>query len=295
MNRVSIVTVTYNSSSVLPKMLESVSGDASVFVVDNASADAEKTSTIAKAHGASFIRNEANLGFGRACNRGAELVEAELILFLNPDIVVVEGAMDGLVRASIEYPRASAFNPAISNPNGKPQFRRSSRIDPSGWRLPKGWPDRDREVSILSGAALLVRKRCFEMVGGFDRNIFLYHEDDDLCLRLRAQCGPLMFVRNARVIHQRGQSSGNSASIASLKGRHMGYSRVYASLKHERPMAFELAVLSAIGEICLVPRLLSPRKRAKSLGYLEGILNAAHLAPPLASRIRKWLSSSISK
>ena len=290
MNRASIVTVTYNSSAVLPKMLESVAGDAAVIVVDNASADADHTAKAAYSYGARLVRNERNIGFGRACNRGADLAETDLILFLNPDVTLVNGALQCLVQASNQYPLASAFNPAIANAKGKPIFRRSSRIDPDGWRLPKGWPECDREVSILSGAALLVRRTQFETVGGFDPNIFLYHEDDDLCLRLRARFGPLMFVRNALVIHQRGQSSGTSVSSARLKGRHMGYSRVYASLKHGKPLAFERAAVSAIGEICLVPRLFSPRRRAKSLGYLSGILNAAHLAPPLACRIKKWFS-----
>lgn len=293
MHPITVVSVTYNSSVVLPTMLDSIPTDVSTIVVDNGSKDASKTAEISGVHGAQHIQNQENLGFGRACNQGAALVDTELIFFLNPDAVIVNGALDGLVRASHQFPQASAFNPAIQKANGKQLFRRSSTIDPKGWRMPRGWPEDDREVPVLSGAAMLVRKCHFEAVAGFDPEIFLYHEDDDLSLRLRDQCGPLMFVSGARVMHQAGRSSGLDPATSYLKGLHMGRSRVYASLKHGRTDAFERALLSAVGEICLIPRFLSNRRRAKSIGYLAGILDSYHLVPPAISRVKDWLGKTL--
>ena len=294
MHPITVVSVTYNSSAVLPAMLDSIPAGVPTIVVDNGSKDASRTAEISGVHGAHFIQNQENLGFGRACNQGAALVDTELVFFLNPDAVIVNGALDRLVRASHQFPQASAFNPEIQKANGKQLFRRSSTIDPKGWRLPKGWPEHDQEVPVLSGAAMLVRKCHFEAVAGFDPEIFLYHEDDDLSLRLRDQCGPLMFVRGARAIHQAGRSSGLDPATSYLKGLHMGRSRVYAALKHGRTAAFERALLSAAGEICLIPRLLSNRRRAKSIGYLTGILDSYHLVPPAISRIQDWLGKTLS-
>ena len=291
MHPISVVTVTYNSSTILPTMLASLPDDVFVVVVDNGSTDIRRTKEVAQAHGAQLIRNDQNIGFGSACNQGAGVVGTELVLFLNPDTVVVDHALDRLVRAAHLYPKASAFNPAIEGASGKPLFRRSSSIDPSAWRLPKGWPNEDREVSVLSGAALLVRRHHFESVSGFDPKIFLYHEDDDLCLRLKGCCGPLMFVRDARVIHQAGRSSGTDSATSYLKGTSMGQSRVYASLKHGKPLAFERAILGAVGEICLLPRLLSARRRSRSIGYLFGILHARHLVPSTRVRLKAWLGN----
>ena len=274
---VSIVTVTYCSGNVLPGLLESIPNGVPVIVVDNGSGDVDLINELAAKHCSRIILCKENLGFGCACNLGASQVDSELILFLNPDAVLVEGAIEHLVRASRKYPHASAFVPAMMSPSGKPFFRRSSVITPHEPRLPKGWPENDCEVPVLSGAAFAVRRAGFESIGGFDRNIFLYHEDDDLSLRLRAECGPLMFVRQAKVVHQGGQSSGSSPAVARMKGKHMGYSRVYTSLKHGTPLAFERAMLSAIGEICLLPRLASPQRRARSLGFLAGVFGARHL------------------
>ena len=294
MHPITVVSVAYNSSAVLPAMLDSIPTEITTIVVDNGSSDSSKTAEISGMHGVRFVRNQENLGFGRACNQGAALVDTELVFFLNPDAVVVDGALDRLVLASRQFPMASAFNPAIQNANGKQLFRRSSTIDPKRWRLPKGWPEDDREVPVLSGAAMLVRRCHFEAVAGFDPEMFLYHEDDDLSLRLRDQCGPLMFVRGARVMHQAGRSSGLDPATSYLKGLHMGRSRVYASLKHGKPAAFERALLSAVGEICLIPRLFSNRRRSKSIGYLTGILDSYHLVPPTISRIKDWLGNMLS-
>ena len=294
MHPVTVVSVAYNSSGVLPAMLDSIPAGVPAIVVDNGSKDASETAVIAGAHGAHLIQNQENLGFGRACNQGAELVDTELIFFLNPDAVILDGALDHLVSASLRFPHASGFNPALRKANGKQLFRRSSTIDPKGWRLPKGWPEGDREVPVLSGAAMMVRKCSFEAIAGFDSEIFLYHEDDDLSLRLREQCGPLMFVRAARVMHQAGRSSGLDPATSYLKGLHMGRSRVYASLKHGKPIAFERALLSAVGAICVMPRLLSARRRSKSIGYLAGILGSYHLVLPTVSRLKNWWGKRLS-
>ena len=286
--RITVVTVTYNSSAVLPEMLRSIPKAVSVIVVDNASEDADKTYAIATGHGAQVVLNQANIGFGRACNLGAARADTDLILFLNPDAVVVDGALDSLANAADSYPRASAFNPAIESSDGRQLFRRSSPIDPKKRKRPRrGWPANDQEVPILSGAALLVRRADFSALGGFDPAIFLYHEDDDLCLRLRASRGPLMFIRNARIVHDHGNSSGSDPEILHQRCRSLGYSRVYAALKHGKPMAFERALIEAAGGVCSPVMIFSARARVKRPAYLQGVLSARHLNPPLFSRMRK--------
>ena len=243
---ITVVTVAHNSSSVLPTMLASVPAGVPVIVVDNGSRDSAGTAGVAERNGTRLIRNKENLGFGRACNQGAALAETPLILFLNPDAELAADAIDRLAEASRRYPDAGAFNPAISHPNGEQFFRRSNPVSSSRSRMPRGWPSGDKQVSVLSGAALLVRKRDFDAVGGFDPEIFLYCEDDDLCLRLEASCGPLMFIRDARVVHRLGGSSGAEPDTQRMKGHSFGYSLVYASLKHRKPMAFERALLRAV-------------------------------------------------
>ncbi|MEM6578914.1 MAG: glycosyltransferase family 2 protein, partial [Pseudomonadota bacterium] len=140
--------------------------------------------------------------------------------------------------------------------------------------LARGWPEDTVKVPVLNGAAFFVRKAAFDSVGGFDERIFLYHEDDDLSLRLAQGVGDLMFVRTAEVTHQAGHSTVRSPETAALKAYHMGRSRVYATRKHEQPFAGTQAVLSALLQAINPVNLLSARKRSKQIAFLKGVLSA---------------------
>jgi GT2 family glycosyltransferase len=272
-DRVTIVSVCYNSMAVIPQMLASLPTSSPVVLVDNASSDAAALEAAAARHGARLIRNPVNRGFGVACNQGAALATTEYLLFLNPDATLAPGALEALVAATGRYPGASGFNPRIEEADGSAYFKRGSVLLPRAARLPRGWPEADREVPVLSGAALFLRRADFEAVGGFDPLIFLYHEDDDLSLRLKAERGPLMFIRSAVARHQGGRSSVRNAEVAALKAWHMGRSRVYAARKHGQPLAVARALLSATAQLLSPLVLLSRRKRAKQLGFFRGVLS----------------------
>lgn len=278
-HRVTVVTVAYNSLAVLPGMLASIPDGADCVIVDNASDDHATLAKLATKHGAELIRNEDNRGFGTACNIGAARARTEFMLFLNPDARLQDGAIAALVDCADTNPDAVAFNPAISEANGKPYFKRGSVLLPKSRKLPPGWPTRDRDVPVLTGAAFFVRRAAFEAVGGFDPEIFLYHEDDDLALRLRAHCGALMFVRAARVMHDAGNSTVRSPKSAAFKAFHMGRSRVYATRKHHLPGAGRKALISAIGQLVSPLNVLSKRKRAKQMAFLRGVLTALRQRP----------------
>jgi N-acetylglucosaminyl-diphospho-decaprenol L-rhamnosyltransferase len=271
---VTIVTVCYNSLAVLPEMLASTPAGMPVVVVDNASDDNEALESLAKARGARILHNRRNRGFGVACNQGAALAQTEFLLFLNPDAQLTANTLEELVAAARRYPLASAMNPRMQTSDGRPSFKRNSCLMPRSETMDRGWPESDAEVSVLSAAALFVRRSAFETVGGFDPAIFLYHEDDDLSRRLRRECGPLMFVREAVVRHLGGRSSERNPAVASLKAFHMGRSRVYAMRKHGRPFPLASSLWSALWQLLSPVVVFSGRKRAKQWALLQGVLSA---------------------
>lgn len=273
--RTTIVSVCYNSMAVLPLMLASVPQGVPVVLVDNASDDRMALVALAQASGARLVESDVNLGFGVGCNRGAALATTEFILFLNPDARLDAGALGALELAMDRYSHASAVNPRLTDGAGRPYFKRRSVLLPRSRWLAKGWPAQDCAVPVLSGAALMVRRATFEKVGGFDPKIFLYHEDDDLSLRLARDCGPLMFIRTASVHHMEGRSTVRSPQSAALKARHMGWSRVYAARKHGQPFALTRALLGAMARVLSPATIFSRRRRAKHLAFLRGVLSAA--------------------
>ena len=276
--RIGIVSVCYNSMSVLPDMLASIPKNIPVILVSNAGENADSSlAKLAESHNATLIVNKVNKGFGIACNQGADILKTELLLFLNPDAVLKPNALDALLTAVDLFPDAVAFNPRMISSSGIPFFKRRSPLLPRSKNMARGWPKTDCEVTILSGAALLVRRSIFEKVGGFDPTIFLYHEDDDLALRLCKNYGKLYFVRDALVMHMQGNSSERSPEIAANKAWHMGRSRVYATNKHDRPMPFFNSLILALIQVLSVQVLFSRRKRAKQIAYLRGVLSAWYL------------------
>lgn len=284
--RISIITVTYNSSAIVPNLLCSIPPDVPVVLVDNASADAEEVRALTKTHGARFVANTENLGFGRACNQGAALCDTEFLFFVNPDAELYEDTLEQLLAAADAHTMASAFNTRITKGDGSLFFKRRSKLIAKSLWLSREAAQCDGEVPVLNGGALLVRRSAFEQVGGFDPAIFLFHEDDDLSLRLKAQCGPLRYVYGARVKHLLGHSTQRSARTAALKAWYMGQSRVYAARKHNQPLGWLRALVEAILQLVSPLNLLSARKRAKAWYCLRAVL--ASRGQDRADRLPPW-------
>ena len=270
---VTIVSVCYNSAGVLAGMLDSLPAQTPVILVDNASNDSEALEELAHEYGAKILYNKQNTGFGRACNQGAAQAQTPFLLFLNPDARLHDGALHSLLKAAEKYSSAVGFNPRLQGPAGKAQFKRRSKLLPRSQWMARGWPDADCTVPVLSGAALFVRAEDFRAVGGFDPGIFLYHEDDDLSLRLKTRRGRLMFVHDAVVEHFEGSSSARTPQSAAFKAYHLARSAIYTKRKHKRPVPLLSTLAEALQKLASPPMLLSARKRAQALGFLKGALS----------------------
>ncbi|MCZ7865660.1 glycosyltransferase family 2 protein [Agrobacterium salinitolerans] len=267
---VTVVSVCYKSDALIADMIATVPEETPIVLVDNG-----KTNSFANLPAGRNIRIvqlEDNQGFGRGCNAGAAVAQTPWILFLNPDARLTEGAIEALLEAIDRHPSGVAFNPRISNSDGSEYFKRRSWLLPRRRYMKKGWPAFDTVVPVLSGAAFFVSKQKFDAVDGFDPAIFLYHEDDDLSLRL-AKLGQLVFVRDALICHAAGHSSGRSPEVARLKAFHMAQSRIYTGVKHKRPLVVLSTFLQAIA-LCSSPSVVfSARRRAKATGFLAGAIS----------------------
>ena len=198
-----------------------------VVVVDNVSTDDSVKAIAARFPDIRLIRSERNLGFAAANNRAAKESTAEYLLLLNPDTVVLDGAIDRLLAFAREHPRAGiwggrtvfadrSLNPAscwgrqtpwslVCTATGLSSLLRgSSLFNPEGYG---GWKrDCQREVDIVSGCFLLIRRELWDQLGGFDERFFVYGEDADLCLRARKLGYRPMITPEATIVHYGGAS-----------------------------------------------------------------------------------------
>lgn len=270
---VTIITVAYNSTAVVGKMLASCPADCPKIIVDNASTDPAALIEIADKYGAKVIRNVINQGFGRACNIGAAAADTPYLLFLNPDAQVKHDTVEAFLDSATRHPEASAFNPRILNRKGKLHMRRKSRLNPGLPKLSGPQDGTDIVIPTLSGAAIFVSHANFYAVGGFDPKIFLYHEDDDLAQRLQ-DIGPLRLSDAAVVAHLEGHGNERSPESAAFKAYHMARSRAYVFAKHKRPLPLIGTLLQSLFQFLSPDVLLSKRKRAKYVGFAKGAISA---------------------
>jgi len=281
--RITAVAVAYRSADVIGACLKSVAQAKAVVVVDNACDDGSTAAARAALPSVVVVSNPVNQGFGRANNQGAALAETEFALFINPDAVLEPGAAEALVAAADRYPEAAILAPAILTPGGQRIASHNVGLFDQDRMTGKerALPDGDICADFLSGALMLVRVGPFRAVGGFDPNIFLYYEDDDLCLRLRRAGFALVQVPAAAARHMGGKSSPPTPELVRCKFWHMAWSRLYLEAKHQGVRAARATALRNVvsygvkltGHAVARHRDKASRDRARlagTLAYLKG-------------------------
>jgi GT2 family glycosyltransferase len=234
---VTAILVAYNSAKVigwaLRPLLEAPE-IARIIVVDNCSHDETCDLVRRDFPTVELIENPRNDGFGRANNLALKIVQTPYALLINPDAALGQGALPELLRAAGEYPDAAIVAPALYDENGRlhHSFKRSvfAREKSAGiFTLPQG----DCCADYVSGAAMLLNMELGKKMGFFDPAIFLFYEDDDLCLHARKAGHGLVYAPAARVAHLMGASSGQAKPAADFfKQQHMIWSRLYLEEKY---------------------------------------------------------------
>jgi GT2 family glycosyltransferase len=250
-SRVAVITVTHNSAALIEECMASVGQAAQIIVIDNASDDGTSRLVRGAVARADVTENPANRGFGTGCNQAFEKVEVEFAFLMGPDSTVDDASLAALVDAADRWPEAGLLGPAIIAPDGHVELSHDlglfKRIN-AGKRLDRHIiPEGPLCADHLSGAVLLARMSAVRQVGGFDPNIFLYYEDDDLCMRMRNAGYSLILVPQARATHIGGGSSRPGLGVHWRKFWHMAWSRLYIEAKyHGRDAAFGVAARHAL-------------------------------------------------
>ena len=234
MPRLSIVIVTFNSRSHVDACLRSIADsrpavDHEIVVIDNASTDGTPALVRERWPVVRVIDAGANLGFARGNNLGFRQTFGELVLLLNPDTRVRDGALSSLVRLLDARPDAAIVGPRLVDEAGRAELSFGSMLSPLAELRRKtltaayerGFPlvgayvaaraRRPREVDWVSGACLLVRRADAEAAGLMDERFFMYTEDVDFCAAVRARGRRVLFTPDAEVVHLRGRSRASAA------------------------------------------------------------------------------------
>ena len=252
MKRVSIIIVNWKVRELLRDCLRSVR-DASglapdemqVIVVDNNSGDGSVAMVAAEFPEVALIANTDNPGFGRANNQALPLCTGRYVFLLNPDTVILNGAIRRMLEHIEAAPDVAVMGCRLVNADRSLQrwtggaFPRAwnvanhylflDRLLPRSLRPPPLYLDHDAPTDIdvdwVSGACMILRT---SMLGGklFDTAFFMYGEDMELCHRLKLAGHRVVYTPVASIIHYQGASMKQQQGdvlLSSLKGPRQFY------------------------------------------------------------------------
>jgi N-acetylglucosaminyl-diphospho-decaprenol L-rhamnosyltransferase len=249
LQRVTVLTVTYNSAHCVEALASGLAGVPHVIVVDNASADDSCARVRAAMPSARLIVMPANQGYGVANNAALAAVQTEFALLLNPDCLIDAAQIAALVQAMQDWPQATLAVPQLTEASGQLQVNYSWPRD--AWSPKTGEATGVLNVGYACAAVMLVRMARLAPLGFFDPLFFLYYEDEDLCLRVFHARGQILVLPAVRVTHlSRGSVKGTRPWLAEYgRGFHHAQSKVLFAWKHQGPEAAALAAPPGAGGV----------------------------------------------
>ena len=227
--KVSIIIPVYNqvhyTYACLVSILENTGEfDYEIIIADDVSTDATKE--IDKfVTGLVIARNESNQGFLKNCNNAAKKARGEYIFFLNNDTTVQKDWLPPLIRLLESDKSIGMVGSKLIYPDGR--LQEAGGIiwsDGSGWNYGRcddpNKPEYNyvRDVDYISGAAIMLSRKLWEDIGGFDeRYAPAYCEDSDLAFEVR-KCGLRVVYQPLSVVtHFEGVSNGTDVNGTGLK------------------------------------------------------------------------------
>jgi N-acetylglucosaminyl-diphospho-decaprenol L-rhamnosyltransferase len=233
---VGVVVVTYSPGDTLRGLLDSIPAASTrpvtVVLADNGSTDGSVEAAVEQGGrpgvlDIELVRTGGNLGYGAAANVGVQVLDPgiEWVMVVNPDLVLAPGSIDELLNAAGRHPDGGAFGPLLTDDDGVvyPSARQLPSVGAGighavfGWWWPRNpWTrsyrqdaaePTERVAGWLSGSCLLLRRKAFAAVGGFDPGFFMYFEDVDLGDRLGQAGWSSIYCPTARAVHLGGRTT----------------------------------------------------------------------------------------
>jgi GT2 family glycosyltransferase len=273
MMTLSIIILSYNTKDLTISCINSIvalykqeldNNQFEIIVVDNASTDDSVAETLKlKTENLKIIENKENLGFSKGCNLGAKNANGEYLLFLNSDTEIKDQGFLKMVEYLKKNEQIGILGGALKNEDGTSQpsagkfynllnlFLAMVGLERVGFLRES--PKQIQKVDWVSGASLMIKKKVFEKIGGFEKELFMYAEDIELCFRANKKSFPTYFYPGVMLFHKEHGSSNRTFAILNIyKGILFFYKKHKPSWEYQvaRLILFSKAlILKTMGQI----------------------------------------------
>jgi GT2 family glycosyltransferase len=227
----SIVIVNWNTRELLRDCLASIETNRGrlkleIIVVDNGSCDGSTAMIEREFKDVTLIANDENRGFAAANNQGLRVARGRYLLLLNSDTRLIGDVLTRTITFADAHPNTAVVGCQVLENEQTVQrtsFRFPSPLNTLLWVtglsgcLPRSrvfgrasygpWPrDDEREVDVVSGMYMLVRREAMEQVGLMDECYFVFVEEADWCYRFHRAGWDCRFAPVGRIVHVDGGS-----------------------------------------------------------------------------------------
>lgn len=253
--KLSIVIVNYNVQHFLEQCLSSVQAaligiKSEIIVVDNISPDASCRMVKNKFPEVILIENKENLGFSKANNQGVALAKGKYVLILNPDTVVAEDTFVKILAFAEKKQNLGILGVKLVDGTGNflPESKRGLPTPKVAFKKIFGIssPKKGKyyathlkenepgSIDVLVGAFMLLERKKYDNIGGFDEDYFMYGEDIDISYKALKKGYQNYYYPNTQIIHYKGESTSKNAKYL---GNFYGAMRIFYK-KHFRLNSF---------------------------------------------------------
>lgn len=219
-----------------------------LIIVDNGSSDDTITMLNREFPAVRLIHNDRNEGFAHPINQALHASQGQYMLLLNPDTIVLPGALNTLVQYQESHPEVGICGPKVLNRDGTLQkacrrgvsrpwaafsyFSGLSKLFPhskffGGYLLNFLDENETNEVDGISGSCMLIRRQMLQQIGYLDERFFAYQEDADYCFQAKKAGWKIVYLPTAQIIHFGGQGGSRVQAYRSIFEWHRSYYLYY--------------------------------------------------------------------
>jgi hypothetical protein len=218
--KVAVVILNWNGikylRDFLPSVLASTWPALEIVMGDNGSTDGSVAFVKSVYPTVTIIENKGNYGFTGGYNRVLTQVNADYYILLNSDVEVEPGWIEPVIAQMESDERIAAAAPKIKSFDSKDYFEHAGAaggfIDKYGYpfcrgrifyeiEADRGQYEQPGEIFWASGAAMFIKKKCWDQAGGFDESFFAHMEEIDLCWRLKNMGYKVVYCPQSQVYH----------------------------------------------------------------------------------------------
>ena len=230
---ITVGIVSFKSEKVIFDCLKSIKSIKEIIIFDN-SYDIETKKKVANIYpNIKFILSKKNLGYGEANNKIIKSCKTEYLFILNPDTILQPNCEMQLLKSINELKLNFSIIAPISNKKDFGNFDNSKVI----------FTKKLIKVDFVKGYAMLLNVKKIKKLGMFDKNIFLYLEEIDLCKRIKERNQKIFVNKEAKIIHLEAKSTDLKFEFEKCRNWHWMWSKIYFNKKYSNKIIVTLKFL----------------------------------------------------